>query len=57
MGVHSLGFVRVCLWNFWYGWVSVMSKEDLDKAFDTELSDDRVASSFVGWSKFEFVFE
>ena len=37
--------------------MGVMAKEDLDKAFDTELSDDRVASSFVGWSKFEFVFE
>ena len=40
--LHILGLVRLCLLYFGYGLGSEMNKGDLDRGFDTELSDDRV---------------
>ena len=40
--MHILGLVSECLLYFRYGLGSEMDKEDLDRGFDTELSDDRV---------------
>ena len=45
--MHSFGLIRVCLLFFGYSLGSEMDTEVMDRAFDTELSDDRVPSLFV----------